>query len=275
MSEVDPQLVQRIADEVMRAISGHAESGSVKPGSPESRMGMCQAAPSSCSTSACDATSGSAGSASDGRRAKPNLSGFVTANQLEDALKAANGGSVTLAADARLTPLAQDLVRKFAKRVRREGVSDESPQIGQIIGGLPWMWWTCGSCQAVQRVVEERRSRLLPCIAPRQGRMIARAVRDIDAAVAEGRAAGGLMFVTKAARAMCLANRRRALRAILGHCDDAVTEGIAEVGANLLVLEFPFNDYAQMARRVDLMLATAPGVPAEMRSLLATTEGVV
>ncbi|MCC6681575.1 MAG: hypothetical protein IT445_11795 [Phycisphaeraceae bacterium] len=270
MSQIDPQLVQRIADEVMRAMTGLTESGSVKPGSPESRMGMCQAAPSSCSTS-----SGLAESGSDGRRAKPNLSGFVTANQLEDALNAAKGGSVTLAADAKLTPLAQDLVRKFAKRVRREGVSEDSTDIGQIVGGLPWMWWTCGSCQAVQRVVEERRSRLLPCIAPRQGRMIARAVRDIDAAVAEGRAAGGLMFVTKAARAMCLANRRRALRAILGHCDDAVSEGIAEVGANLLVLEFPFNDYAQMARRVDLMLAIAPGVPAEMRSLLATTEGVV
>ena len=58
------------------------------------------------------------------------LSGLVTAEQLQQAIEASNAGRAVLAPDARLTPLANDLVRQHPEKICRLGDGDEPASRG-------------------------------------------------------------------------------------------------------------------------------------------------
>lgn len=295
MSTIDPQLVQRIADEVMRALQAPRT-----PSSPP--LGLCKGVDTKkeschCDGACCSKTQspgrsegpdtlaksvdsprpvttslGAAPKHVEPRDTQPVLTGFVTANQLRDAIASSPDGVAVLTAAARLTPLAQDIVRAKPDCVRRRGIPNSTPKLAHVTGGLPWMWWSSGPCDAVAKIVADRRNVLLPSTAARSDEQLTEAIRDLHRAVTEGRAAGGILFVQQGARAMCLANRKRSLRAVLGHCCDAVRAAIGDLGPNVLVLEYPFNDHDRMARCVDLVLNTNLSVPARMKSMLAMVE---
>jgi hypothetical protein len=291
MSQVDAKLVQMIADLVIEALSNHPRTADIRP-----PAGLCTAGPAPGSAKPAPAglcTAGPGpGSAEPAPAVKPvtisrqadpkavapaidrpHLRGIVTANQLSDAIQASPDNTVMLAMSARLTPLAQDIVRSSPASVRRENVSDQDATLKTLNYGLPWAWWTCGQCDAVRRTVTERAGMMIPLAVPRRPVSIAEAVMDADAAVRSRRAAGAVLFVSQAARAMCLSNRRRSLRAILGNCDEAVAQGVHEIGANLLVLEFPRLNYEQMSARVDTIMRSDTKPPIEMTRFLSNVEG--
>ncbi len=282
MTAPNPELVHQIAQQVLRTLAG--EQGAATRVAPP--LGQCAGAadgPDDGGASANHAAAETPRAVTLSRQAEPPrvealtetpvMQGLVTAHELDDAVASSPDGNVVLAASARLSPLAQDRVRREPQRFRREAVSAEATGLSPVNHGQPWLWWTCGRCPAVQRVVETRRSRLLPIAAPREPAALPTVLRDLNAAVATGRAAGGVLFVSGAAKPMCLANRLRGLRAILGHCDDAVLQGVRDLGANVLVLEFLYLDYDEMSGRVDRMLASSPGVPATIAPALVSVEG--
>ncbi|MEZ6190486.1 MAG: hypothetical protein R3C45_04255 [Phycisphaerales bacterium] len=157
--------------------------------------------------------------------------------------------------------------------MKRQNISEQDADLKKLNRGLPWSWWTCCQCESVRRVVAERSGAVIPITVPRQASSIAEAVMAADAAVRGGRLAGVVLFVKHAARAMCLANRRRSLRAVLGNCDEAVALGVHEIGANVLVLEFPYLTYEEMATRVDLVMRSEARASGEMSRLLREVEG--
>lgn len=284
MSGVDPQLVQQIAQQVLRVMQQSGAGGGPGVSAPASiapPLGQCpgggelpdsppvqEVKPAGVTVSLQAEASGVSAMAD-----VPVLNGLITANQLDDALQSSPGGTVVLAATARLTPLAQDRVRQAPQRFSRRQVAATQGVMQTINYGQPWLWWTCGKCPAVKQIVEERRHRLLPVIAPREAAALPGVLSDMAGAINGGRAAGGILFVAQAAKPMCFANRLRGVRAILGHCDGAVRQGLRDLGANVLVLEFPYNDHAQMAGRVDSMLASSPAVPAPIAHALRAVEG--
>jgi len=248
MNAADPKLVQAIADRVMQALAS--------------------------ARSQTDCGCGCGGDCADPKKndeplARPRpLTGIVTAHRLQDAIKTAPDGVAMLAATARLTPLAQDIARAKPDHVTRLGAAK-----ADVLTGLPWLWWASETCENVRKIVDDRRARLLPVAVPRDRDYLAGAIAAIDDAVATKRAMGALLFVDRAAAALCLANRRRHLRAILGHCDDAVRQGVADVGANVLILESSYHAPDAMARRADLVMAAAPVAPGAMRSALTAVKG--
>ncbi len=274
MSQVDPQLVKTIADLVIEALSKRTPQADVRP-----PAGLCTAGNGSGSSDNTPTVNPVTTSlqydpkniipASD----RPLLHGIITLHQLEDAISASPDKVVILAMDARLTPLAQDIVRANPATIRRENVCNTNATLKNLNHGLPWSWWTCCNCDAVRRTVAERANIMVPLTVPRSPASIAQAVIDADAAVRSGRCAGAVLFVRQAARAMCLANRRRALRAILGNCDEAVAQGVHEIGANVLVLEFPHLNYEQMSTRVDTIMRSKTKAPADVCRFLAEVEG--
>ncbi|MEO0586035.1 MAG: hypothetical protein AAF078_00185 [Planctomycetota bacterium] len=272
----DPRLVQLITEQVVRAI----QSAGRQPTAIAPPLGHCPggvdpvAAPAQAPATAPVTVSLQA----DAPQVTPLdnapvLDGLLTAHQVEDALAASPDGRVILAATARLTPLAQDHVRRAPHKFTRRNLAADHTTLQTVNHGQPWLWWTCGRCPAVQKIVAERRSRMLSIIAPREPAALPAVLTDLSGAIASGRAAGGVLFVAAAAKPLCLANRLRPIRAILGHCDNAVREGIRDLGANVLVLEFPHLDHDQMAARTDALLGSAPAVPAAIAHGLHTVEG--
>jgi ribose 5-phosphate isomerase RpiB len=202
---------------------------------------------------------------------------IVTARQLED-LYRANGsnGHVVLPYRARLTPLAQDWVK--AKRVAL-GYSDVSKpgngagvtiasatapsgdpgkadaccskcaeHSGPCCGSTSFLWWCDGPCGPAKAALGaiEKESTVKPLDIQSTAAQIVPVVKNLAAEVKAGHAAGGILMVQSGAAALVYANRCPSLRAILGTCQDAVEQGIQQVAANVLVIEYPHKTLQQV-----------------------------
>jgi ribose 5-phosphate isomerase RpiB len=202
---------------------------------------------------------------------------IVTARQLED-LHRQNGGNghVVLPYRARLTPLAQDWVK--SKRValgyadvgkpgNGNGVtvaSSTSPAAGETkkdacctkcahdagpcCSSTAYLWWCDGPCGPAKAAltIYEKESGLKALDAQAGASQIVPVIKKLATEVKAGHAAGGILMVQSGAAAMVYANRCPSLRAILGTCMDAVEQGIHQVAANVLVIEYPHKTLQQM-----------------------------
>ena len=66
-----------------------------------------------------------------------------------------------------------------------------------------------------------------------------------------------------------MVNRCQSIRAVIGTCEEAVEQGITELGANVLVLEYPHVTPRSMVVMVDRMLQSVPTVPPLVQRELA------
>lgn len=196
------------------------------------------------------------------------LTGIVTANQLQAAMDAASDGVALLAHDARLSPLANDLARSKPAKIRRVTTSQNAAS-NITAAALPWAWWIDGRCPVVEKVVTERAAKLRQITSSKASAQLASVVRELAAAIKSRHVAGGILFVPNAARAACFANRCASLRAVVGTCDQAVEQGVTELGANVLILEYPHHGYRSNAALVDRFIAQPPAPPASIERDLA------
>ena len=198
------------------------------------------------------------------------LTGIITASQLQQAMETSPDGVAVIAVDARLTPLANDLARQEPQKLRR--VSPGSAAVVTASSSsqpLLWLWWIAGQCAHVDQVTQQRTGRLRPSSAGRQPNALGQVVREAGAALKAGQIAGAVLFVDNAARATCFANRCASIRAVVGTCGEAVEQGISELGANVLIIEYPHVGPRAMAAMVDRMLQQQPKAPAQVQRELA------
>ena len=203
------------------------------------------------------------------------LTGIVTANQLQQAIDSSPDGVATLAADAKLTPLANDFVRQSPEKVRRASATNATGEQSQAAPGdpvAPWLWWIEGQCPFVDQMTRQRASRLRPSSAARSATSLAQVIREIAGGLQGGQIGGALLFVPSAARAVCYANRCAAIRAVVGTCGQAIERGVDELGANVMIIEYPHIGPREMAALVDRMLQQAPTLPPQVQRELADLE---
>ena len=181
------------------------------------------------------------------------LTGIITANQLQREWDASPTSTALLAPDARLSPLAADLAREHPEKIQRAALAAATPHVDAFGATLPWLWWSDGHCPAVDALVTAQSSRLRASAASRDAAGLAQVVHELNSALRQRQVAGGLLFAPSAARAMCYTNRCAAIRAVVGTCMEAVEQGIRELGANVLVIEYPYvrpEQIAAMAARM-------------------------
>lgn len=204
----------------------------------------------------------------------PVLTGFVTAKQVD----AAPGDKLLLDAEAKLTPLAQDRARERGLSIRRAsplagrrsaaGATDPAHGPGSAArGSAPFLWYADGHCPAVRAIVGELSDRLAPAASDQSVEPLASVVMRIARQTA-GHASGAVLFVSRAAAATCFANRCRSLRAIVGSCPEAVDQGVSELAANVLIVEYPYHDRPRMREMVRRFIdADRPALPEVDRRL--------
>lgn len=205
------------------------------------------------------------------------LTGIVTEQQLREAMQRDAQGVALIAADARLTPLANDLAREKPQQVKRMGQSADARQMhtraaNPTGSALPWLIWCDGRCPAVDLIQQRYAAQLRRTAARTDPAAVSNLALDLAGLVRSGQVAGGLLFVATAARAMCFANRCRSLRAVLGTCDEAVQQGIDELGANVLVVEYPHVGRRMMIAMVERMMAQRPRTEPAVQRILAQLE---
>ncbi len=169
---------------------------------------------------------------------------IVTARQIEEAVK--SGRPVVLPYRARLSPLARDLVRSKKIQVGYADVDLDGKPNPDAAPAARALWWadeSCGPCKAALMMAAREagvETMEIGVDRLREIEMVKLLAREIGG----GRSQSGVVFVRNAARMMVYLNRCPSLRAILGTCLDSVDQGIQQVGANVLVLEHPYQTLA-------------------------------
>lgn len=210
---------------------------------------------------------------------------YITARQLEDLHKSHGGnGHVTLPYRARLTPLAADFVRS---RKLILGYGDvlaiqsgatvsvaKLPVTPAVVASIAtpaaqgsFLWWCDGPCGPAKAaiVAEEKQSAVRPLSVPADARQIVTVVKAIAVEVKAGRSSGGVLLVQNAASAIVFANRCPSLRAIIGSCLEAVEQGVTQVAANVLVIEYPHKTLQQTRNMLTRFLRAPRSLSEEVR----------
>ena len=176
---------------------------------------------------------------------------IFTARQLQDLHK--TNGHVVLPYGARLTPMAVDWAkaRKIAVGYGPEEVVREQVKTATAapsgIGATEasptgaFLWWCDGPCGAAKAAVVglAKEVSLSPVDLPAEQKRLPAAIKLLAAEVKAGKVSGGALLVETGAAATVLANRCASLRAILGTGLESVEQGITQVAANVLIVEYP------------------------------------
>jgi len=188
---------------------------------------------------------------------------IYTARQLEDLWKAnGSNGQVVLPYRARLSPMASDWIK--SKRLTI-GYSDdgaiktseapltptlshgEREKMPQTAAGA-FLWWCDGPCGTAKAALsaQARESNLGQIDIPSESTKLVAVIRRIAAEIKANNAPGALLMTQSAASALVFANRCPSLRAIVGTCLETVEQGLNQVAANVLVIEYPHKTLQQI-----------------------------
>src|SRR3954469_1319148 len=181
---------------------------------------------------------------------------IYTARQLEDLWKAnGSNGQVVLPYRARLSPMASDWIK--SKRINI-GYSDDSAvkvesklskeSAVQAPAAGSFLWWCDGPCGTAKAALsaQARESSLGQIDFLSEPAKLVAVIRKLAGEVKSNRAPGGLLMVNSAASALVFANRCPSLRAIVGTCLETVEQGIRDVAANVLIIEYPHKTLQQV-----------------------------
>ena len=181
---------------------------------------------------------------------------IYTARQIEDIWKAnGSNGQVVLPYRARLSPLAIDWVKSKKITLGYADGAAANPKaaapLAHFSAALPgekYFYWCDGPCGTAKAALtaQARESSLAELPIPNDpGRLIA-AIKHLAAQVKSQSAGGGILLVSSGASALVFANRCPSLRAIVGTCLQTVEEGIQQVAANVLIIEYPHQTLQQI-----------------------------
>ena len=206
---------------------------------------------------------------------------IFSARQLQELHK--TNGHVTLPYRARLTPLAQDWVRaqkiaveysdmeKPVSAPKASSVSDApgSPAKPQAAAGT-FLYWCDGPCGPAKAaiVTQAKESSLIAIETSADPRHLVEVIKHLAAEVKENRVVGGILVVTSGALAMLFANRCPSLRAVLGSCQEAVEQGVAQMGANVLVIEHKYKTLPQVKNMLSRFVRGARNVSDDVQRQL-------
>jgi ribose 5-phosphate isomerase RpiB len=200
---------------------------------------------------------------------------IYTARQLQDLHK--TNGHVRLPVGARVTPLAHDWLRAKSISVmygedptpEGAGLASSSAKPPALVGGQPRgsaspatpgtiLWWCDGPCGQAKAALaaQARESNLQPIPVPPESKYLVGAIKHLAGEMKNDRAAAGILLVQTGAASVVFANRCPSLRAILGTCRDAVQQGVDLVGANVLVIEHPYQTLQQVRNLLSQFLRT-------------------
>jgi hypothetical protein len=189
---------------------------------------------------------------------------FYTARQLESLLK--ETGKIVLPYRARLTPLAQDWLRRTkisigysdAESPLREG--SKNPALEPPKKPEPkYLWWCDGPCGSAKAALmnASREANLEAMAILEDSSRVLSAIRHLASEVKENRVAGGVLIVKHSGVASVYANRCSSLRAIVGTTLPAMEAAINELAANVLILEADRLTLREMKHLI-LRFAKAP-----------------
>jgi hypothetical protein len=169
---------------------------------------------------------------------------IVTARQLEELHRdGGRNGHVRLHAGTRLSPLAQDWIRKAKVQIDYADTAthqfDQSPQLRRVV------WWREGDhATSKAALVSFGDSVNLEPI--KSSSDVGSAVRSIATQILSHRADAGVLMLKNAGVATVQANRIPELRAIVGTTAESVDAAMSAISPNVLIFEHSDQSFDQI-----------------------------
>jgi hypothetical protein len=181
---------------------------------------------------------------------------IYTARQLEDLWKAnGSNGRVVLPYRARLSPMATDWIKSKKINIgysddgaiKVEAPAKEQTAPAPALAGA-FLWWCDGPCGTAKAALsaQSRESNLGQIDIPSEPTKLVSVIRKIASEIKANKAPGALLMTQSAAAALVFANRCPSLRAIVGTCLETVEQGLNQVAANVLIIEYPHKTLQQI-----------------------------
>jgi hypothetical protein len=203
---------------------------------------------------------------------------IYTARQLEDLWKAnGSNGQVVLPYRARLSPMASDWIK--SKRiaigysddgtVKVETPAKEKTSPAPVATGA-FLWWCDGPCGTAKAALsaQARESSLGEIGIPSEPSKLISVLKQLASEVKLNKAPGGLLMVNSTASALVYANRCPSLRAIVGTCLETVEQGLNQVAANVLIIEYPHKTLQQIRNLISRFVRSKRELSEETRKSL-------
>jgi hypothetical protein len=193
---------------------------------------------------------------------------IFTARQLEELHK--SNGHIVLPYRARLSPLAQDWIRKTKIQL---GYSDaETPLVISRSADSPtsvpnsnFLYWCDGHCGPAKAALmsQARETQLKEIPLASDPKNLSTVVKQIAAEAKTSPTLAAILMVQYGAAAMVMANRCQCLRAVLGTCLESVEQGLAQIAANVLVIEHPYKSLPQVKNMLSRFIRGQRNLPDE------------
>ena len=203
---------------------------------------------------------------------------IYTARQLEDMWKAnGSNGQVVLPYRARLSPMANDWIKSKRLTIgysddggaKIEAPSKEKPSPTPAAPGS-FLWWCDGPCGTAKAALsaQARESNLGQIDIPSEQTKLVPVIRKIADEIKSNRAPGAMLMMQSAASALVFANRCPSLRAIVGTCMETVEQGLNQVAANVLIIEYPHKTLQQIRNLIARFVKARRDLSEEARKSL-------
>ncbi|QDU33904.1 hypothetical protein KS4_19640 [Poriferisphaera corsica] len=241
MSNFDPQLVKLIADQVMIALSDRMSQVNA-PISPPA--GTCTGDFSKFKQQPLHR----ANEEIKQHITEPELTGFVTADNLAQFIKLYPNRLIKLAPNAQLTPLAQD----FIKEKQLNFTAASTGQTKQIKStdnspiAKPTAIWIDGFCPVVQQLTSKLRTQLTLIAPSKTAAQLPELIKQISQQLAHGDIKNAILFLPDAISAALLANKCANIRAAVSRCSQSFITAHRDLALNLLIIEYPHTKADQI-----------------------------
>ena len=168
---------------------------------------------------------------------------IVTARQLEELHRdGGRNGHVTLKAGARLSPLAQEWIRKTRVEIEYADsatqTSSKSPRLRRVA------WW-CDGESATAKAALMSFGAFVNLEPLKSSRDVVIAVRNLADQVVSHRADAGVLMLPSAGAATVQANRIPEIRAIVGTTAESVDTAMGAIAPNVLIIEHSESPFDQ------------------------------
>lgn len=158
------------------------------------------------------------------------LEGIITARKLEDC------SAVRIVPGSIITPSARDFIKDRKIRL----IQDQTGLHTSDGAASAWSFWSsCKKLLGVPKELDGNRNVSL-CPVPKNAESLTAALQFISAGITGQTLAAAIMIVETSPRALHESRIYPAIRAINGNFPKSIEDGVAQVQANLLVLEYAY-----------------------------------
>ena len=158
------------------------------------------------------------------------LAGIITARRLEDY------SAIRIVPGSIITPSARDIIKDRNIRL----IQDQPGALAERGAAPAWSFWSsCKNFLGVPKELDSSRN-ISICPVPKNAESLTAALQFIETGISGQTLTAAIMIVETSPRALHDSRNYSAIRAINGNFAKSIEDGVSQVRANLLVLEYAY-----------------------------------